>query len=447
MDCEKSLAAIENEDEAKKNIEQQAEVNEDCEIREEQEAGKRRQLDSYSESDISETDDSLRLNASSIRFKPTAAKFVSGYNEEDLLLAQSCHAKHSVREGTGVRRRSTSAVLLTSIASKGASAVMLQDGGDTSGTSTTAEQGLDLARLNSQSMLSLYSSAGSELVSARSHAEAAAADASTEPAGDGDDVRTCGAQEGASLARAGSLRSMEADDKTPWEEDARRSALRSSSSRSEGVSDDGSGESGSEYNDAAGWKGTLAGGEHGPTRLVRVYSSFHAGRRDADVDYCGQDDDSGGEVPGDTQAGGPQEMQLRQSLAVLSGKVEGRVRGPGMVAGMLKSMLKSSMQASFKDLKSAPSAESVGTVSEAATFEDLMNRKTRENLAWYFHPAVYRASLSIVLVRLPAKCRSTAICQCHSCLFTANDTMSMPPTHSAPYCSAFCFFGSDIIVF
>jgi hypothetical protein len=102
--------------------------------------------------------------------------------------------------------------------------------------------------------------------------------------------------------------------------------------------------------------------------------------------------------------------------------------------------LKSSMQARFKCFQSAPSIESVGTGSESretetATFEDLMNMKTKENLAWYFHPFIYRASLSIVLVISPTKIS-------HSCPCCAPYTRSMSLMHSAqaPLLGQVCFF-------
>jgi hypothetical protein len=446
MACEKSLAAIEDEDEAKKNIEQQGEVSEDDEIREDQGERMRspaspcklRELDSGSKSDGSDADDFARLDVNSIeltvvesagdpllsqcgkarhsRLRASAAgpgqRRSPGHGQECLALTATnvqefvhqtsapstpqtgsvAHVRADVDNG-GER---TIVAVVPSIVSKGASALGAQDGGETSGTSTTAEQGLGIALPQALSMLSLYSSAGSELVSARSHAAAAAA---TESAGPGDDERSFGERDGATLARAGSLRSMDADEKVQLEADSRRSAQRSASSRSEGVTGDGSGESDSENNDASGEPSARAGVKHGPTKTVRVDSTRHTVKRAIIADDGGQDDSSDSEDQGATQAVGAQRAGLiMQSFALRVGEVGVRVGKPGMVAGMLKSLLKSSMQGSFQGRTAAPSVESAGTGVEAVTFEDLMSSKTRANLAWYFRPAVHRVALSIVLV-------------------------------------------------
>jgi hypothetical protein len=101
-----------------------------------------------------------------------------------------------------------------------------------------------------------------------------------------------------------------------------------------------------------------------------------------------------------------------------------------MVAGVFKSLLKTSMQASFQGRQSATSVESAGTGVEAATFEDLMSRKTKANLAWYFRPAVHRVALSIVLVRRPTKCCSAAF----ALVILVNPTMLLVTLSLAAVC-------------
>ena len=201
--------------------------------------------------------------------------------------------------------------------------------------------------------------------------------------------------------------SINASENAAGGSDYRRSAQRSTSSRSEEVSGDDSGESHTDYSDSSGGEDAQAGGEHGPTRLVRMGSARPAGRRGANADDSRQDAGSSREDTSYAKGGARGGQDPKRSLVWRGSEEEGRKAGPGMVAGVLKSLLKSSMQASFQGRQSAPSVESAGAGVEPATFEDVMSRKTKANLAWYFRPAVHRVALSIVLVRCPTECCST----------------------------------------
>jgi hypothetical protein len=182
---------------------------------------------------------------------------------------------------------------------------------------------------------------------------------------------------------------------------------------SEGVGGDGEDGGGCERNSSRrssgrsnpGGDGGRRSGDHG--RRSGVHNRRSCGQRKHTIEGDGDFSRSGKRVHIKKRLQFKGQQQVLGKAGEKKSCGGGGDQGSGSVAAAIKSLLKRTLQSSFqRGHQSTQSAEEVvdsgrggeATAVEAESFEDLVQRRTVANLAWYFRPAVHMVALTFVLV-------------------------------------------------